>query len=111
MCIYKYENIGDYMLETDDLLLKVSDFYKILSDFTRFKIVYSLLNGEKCVREIEEDVGMSQTAVSYQLMTLKKAHLVKFNRKGKNVFYSIDDDHVSDIVRIAIEHIKHEENE
>lgn len=96
------------MNEKDDLLLEVADFYKVLSDYTRFRIVYSLLNGEKCVGEIEKDVNMSQTAVSYQLKTLRMAHLVKYNRKGKNIFYSIDDEHVSDIVRIAIEHIKHE---
>ena len=111
MCEYKYNKEGKNMNERDDILLKVSDFYKTLSDYTRFRIVYSLLNGEKCVGEIEKDVAMSQTAVSYQLKTLRKAHLVKFTRKGKNIFYSIDDEHVSDIVRIAIEHIKHESHE
>ena len=96
---------------SENLLLEVSDFYKVLSDFTRFRIVYSLLSGDKCVGEIEKDVNMSQTAVSYQLKALRNAKLVKSERKGKKIYYSIDDDHVMEIVNIAIEHIRHSEHE
>ena len=86
-------------------LLEVAEFYKVLSDYTRLKIVYLLCNGELCVGEIEEAIGMSQTAVSYQLKMLRQAHLVKYYRKGQNVFYSIDDEHVSEIINKTIEHI------
>ena len=89
----------------DKTLLEVSEFYKVLSDYTRLKIVYLLCNGELCVSEIEEAIGMSQTAVSYQLKMLRQAHLVKYYRKGQNVFYSIDDEHVSKIINMTIEHI------
>lgn len=91
------------------MIPSLSKFYKILSDYSRLKIVLSLLNQEKCVGDIEKEVGMSQTAVSYQLKELKKVHLVKYRREGKNIFYSIDDDHVKDIINITIEHIRHED--
>lgn len=106
ICANVEEKMNDK--NNDEMLLKISEFYKVLSDYTRFKIVYILLNGELCVSEIEEKVGMSQTAVSYQLKMLRQAHLVKYRRKGQNVYYSIDDEHVNTIINITIEHINHE---
>ncbi|MBP5412613.1 MAG: helix-turn-helix transcriptional regulator [Bacteroidales bacterium] len=91
--------------DKDEMLLRMAEFYKVLSDFTRFKIVYSLLDGEKCVGEIEKEVKMSQTAVSYQLKTLRQAHLVKYVRRGQNIFYSIDDHHVNEIIDITKIHL------
>ena len=93
-------------MDKDELLLRTSEFYKALSDFTRFKIVYALLSGEKNVNEIEKEVNMSQTAVSYQLKTLRQSRLVKYERRRQNVYYSIDDEHINKIVETTIEHIK-----
>ena len=93
-------------MDKDELLLRVSEFYKALSDFTRFKIVYALLDGEKNVNEIEKVVNMSQTAVSYQLKTLRQSRLVKYERRGQNVYYSIDDEHIKEVVSISLDHIK-----
>ena len=59
-----------------------------------------------CVGDIEKKVEMSQTAVSYQLKILRQALLVKYRRIGQNVYYSIDDDHVRDIVNLTIAHIE-----
>lgn len=95
-------------MDTDELLLRMAEFYKTLADFTRFKIVYSLLNGEKCVSEIEKEINMSQTAVSYQLKTLRASHLVKYRRVGQNVYYSIDDSHVSEIIELTKIHLLEE---
>lgn len=110
----KYANMRNYAykgdcmknLEKDELLLRASEFYKAMADFTRFKIIYALLNGERCVSDIESEVNMSQTAVSYQLKILRQAHLVKYRRSGQNVFYSIDDHHIKEIVDATIEHVK-----
>ena len=93
-------------MDKDELLLRVSEFYKALSDFTRFKIVYALLDGEKNVNEIEKVVNMSQTEVSYQLKTLRQSRLVKYERRGQNVYYSIDDEHIKEVVSISLDHIK-----
>ena len=93
--------------DQDELVLRTAEFYKALSDFSRFKIVYSLMDGEKCVSEIIEKVNMSQTAVSYQLKLLRQMRLVKYRRQGQNIFYSIDDEHVFDIIKLTFEHISH----
>lgn len=88
-------------------IYELSEFYKNLSDFSRVKIITSLLKGDKCVQDIAKDVDMSQTAVSYQLRILRHARLVKSKRDGKMVFYSIVDEHVAQILEITIEHLEH----
>ena len=93
--------------EKEELLLTTAEFYKALSDYSRFKIVYCLLNEEKCVTEIMSEVNMTQTAVSYQLKVLRQMRLVKYRRQGQNIFYSIDDEHVFDIIKLTFEHISH----
>ena len=80
-----------------------------MADYTRMKIIYALIEKELCVTEIAEIVNMSQTAVSYQLRILRGARVVKHRRDGKMIFYSIDDDHVSDIINITVTHLEHEE--
>jgi DNA-binding transcriptional ArsR family regulator len=92
-----------------DLVYTLSEFYKIMADYTRMKIIYALTKKELCVGELSEIVNMSQTAVSYQLRILRGARLVKYRRDGKMIFYSIDDDHVSDIINTTIIHLGHEE--
>lgn len=107
MRIYTYvEVIAMKELDKDELLLRASEFYKSMADYTRFKIIYALLSGELCVKDIENEVNMSQTAVSYQLKILRQSHLVKYRRVGQNVFYSIDDEHVHDIVKLTLEHLE-----
>ena len=92
-----------------DLVYTLSEFYKIMADYTRMKIIYALIEKELCVTEIAEIVNMSQTAVSYQLRILRGARVVKHRRDGKMIFYSIDDEHVSDIINTTITHLEHEE--
>ena len=94
-------------LEQDELLLRTAEFYKALSDYSRFKIIYSLMNGEKCVSEVMEEVNMSQTAVSYQLKLLRQMRLVKYRRQGQSKYYSIDDEHVYEIIKLTFDHMSH----
>lgn len=96
-------------LMNNDLVYTLSEFYKIVADYTRMKIIYALTKEELCVGDISEIVNMSQTAVSYQLRILRGARLVKYRREGKMIFYSIDDEHVRDIINITIEHLNHED--
>ena len=90
----------------------LASFFKVLGDETRVRIIYALYDGECCVNDIAEALGMSQSAVSHQLKLLKMDNLVKSRREGKNVYYSFDDDHVVGILSMALEHIRHlhEEN-
>ena len=92
----------------EDTAYILTEFYKTLSDPTRLKIIYALTKKELCVQDISDAVKMSQTAVSYQLRILRGARLVKFRRSGKQIFYSIDDEHVSGIINLTLEHLNEE---
>ncbi len=83
----------------------ISELYKAMSDPTRVRILFSLIPGEMCVCDITELVGVSQSAVSHQLRTLKQAGLVRYRRDGKTMYYSIADSHVSTMLAMGLEHI------
>lgn len=91
----------------EDLLKKLSEFFKILGDSTRTKILYALDKNEMCVCDIANVLGMSKSSISHQLGTLRKSGIVKCKRKGKEVFYMLDDEHVQQVFEVGIEHIKH----
>ena len=93
----------------NNLVYTLSEFYKIMADYTRMKIIYALMKKELCVSDISEIVEMSQTAVSYQLRILRGARLVKHRREGKMIFYSLDDNHINDIINTTVMHLEHEE--
>lgn len=94
-------------LPQDATILSLTEIFKVLADSTRLKIVFALLDRELCVSELCRMLSFSQSAVSHQLRVLRDSHLVKFRKHGKSVFYSIDDDHVSAILRLALEHVRH----
>ena len=95
----------DEGLPDDEMLYDLADLFKVFSDTTRIKILYSLMPGEKCVADIAEAIGATQSAVSHQLSILKTARLVKFQRDGKNVLYSLSDDHVYTIIAVGMSHM------
>ncbi len=85
----------------------LADLFKVFGDPTRIKVLYLLLKGELCVNDIAASLGMSQSSISHQLKVLKQHRLVKFRRDGKTIFYSLDDDHVVNILSQGLEHIEH----
>ena len=91
----------------EDLLNKLSEFFKILGDTTRAKILFALDKNELCVCDIANVLGMSKSSVSHQLGTLRRSGIVKCKKVGKEVFYMLDDDHVKQVFEIGIEHIEH----
>ena len=95
----------------DELLFDLSDFYKIFGDTTRVKILFALDKSELCVCDISALLGMSVSAVSHQLRTLRDSNLVKTNRQGKVVYYSLADEHVKSILECGLEHILEKEQE
>ena len=95
----------DEGLPDDEMLYDLADLFKVFSDTTRIKILYALMPGEMCVADIAEVIGASQSAVSHQLRILKTARLVKFQRDGKNVLYSLSDDHVYTIIAVGMSHM------
>ncbi|MEW6182704.1 MAG: metalloregulator ArsR/SmtB family transcription factor [Bacillota bacterium] len=82
----------------------LSELFRVLSDETRTKIVYLLYHKELCVCDLAELLEMNLPAISHHLRILKALHLVKYRRKGKMVFYSLDDQHIVNLIREAREH-------
>ena len=93
------------LLPPEELLYDLAELFKVFGDSTRIKILYALFESEMCVCDIAQTLGMTQTAVSHQLRVLKANKLVKFRKEGKNVFYSLDDDHVRRIIDQGMEHL------
>ena len=91
-------------LPDEELLYDLADLFKVFSDTTRIKILFSLMGRELCVADIAEETGSTQSAVSHQLRTLKQAHLVKFERDGRNIVYSLADDHVYTMLNQGMSH-------
>ena len=92
-------------LPDEEILYDLADLFKVFADTTRIKILYALMGRDLCVADIAELVGATQSAVSHQLRTLKSARLVKFQRDGKNVIYSLADDHVYTVLAQGMNHI------
>ena len=92
-------------LPTDELLCDLSDLFKVFGDTTRTKILFALLDTELCVCAIAELLGMTQSAISHQLRTLKEANLVANRREGKTIYYFLADDHVKTILANGFEHL------
>jgi ArsR family transcriptional regulator len=97
-------------MPADEEFLRLSDFFKVFGDYTRTKIVWALCGSEMCVCDIAEAVGITKSAISHQLRFLREANLVRSRREGKNIFYSLSDDHIKTIFDIGREHISEEEN-
>ena len=89
----------------DEILYDLAELFKIFGDTTRIKILYVLFESDMCVCDIAQLLNMGQSAISHQLRALKQAQLVKFRREGKQVIYSLADDHVRTIINNGMEHI------
>ena len=89
----------------EELLYDLADLFKVFADTTRIKILFALMARPMPVGELAEAIGATQSAVSPQLRQLKQAHLVKFQRDGKSVIYSLSDDHVYTMLAQGMTHI------
>ncbi len=93
------------VMPDEELLYDLADLFKVFADTTRIKILYALMQRDLCVADIADIVGASQSAVSHQLRSLKQARLVRFQRDGKNIIYSLADDHVYTMLAQGMTHI------
>jgi DNA-binding transcriptional ArsR family regulator len=87
-------------------LERLSLIYKVLGDPNRFKMVMALRNVEMCVCDLAAFTGLSESAVSHQLRRLKDLALVKSRRDGPIIYYALDDEHVSGLLDVGLEHIR-----
>lgn len=84
----------------------LAELFKIFGDTTRIRILFSLFDDEHNVGEIAEALNMTQSAVSHQLKILRQAKLIQARRDGKQIYYSLADEHVHTIIRVGREHIE-----
>ena len=106
--IHAHEDIVNTVrskLPSEEQLYDLADLFKVFGDTTRIRILYVLFESEMCVCDIAQLLNMEQSAISHQLRVLKQSKLVKSRRDGKTVFYSLDDEHVRQIVDCGMEHI------
>ncbi len=106
-CVYEdvVKKLNDNM-PPDEILYDLAELFKVFGDSTRVKILYALFESELCVGDIAQLLGLTQTAVSHQLRVLKTNKLVRFRKDGKNVFYTLSDDHVRSIIEMGMEHVE-----
>lgn len=86
-------------------LIETAELLKVFGDPTRIKIICALMKEEMCVCDLSALLEVSQSAVSHQLKTLKQTRLVKYRREGKVIYYSLDDEHVSEIFEAGYKHV------
>ena len=90
----------------ENTLYDVAELFKNFSDSTRIRILYCLIDNERSVSEIANLLNMNQSAISHQLRVLKNSKLIKNRRDGKTIYYSLDDNHVHNIISQGIEHVQ-----
>jgi len=90
----------------EETMTALSDFFKNFGDSTRIKIVSALMAGELCVADIAEALEISVSAISHQLRILRQAKIVRSRRMGKQIYYSIEDNHVGILYTVGMEHIR-----
>jgi DNA-binding transcriptional ArsR family regulator len=92
----------------DDMLaLGTAEIFHVLGDTNRIRILHLLSTREMCVCDLAEATGIEQSAVSHNLRLLRHARIVRFRREGKQVFYTLDDDHIAGLLRQGVDHARH----
>lgn len=89
----------------EDKEIRIVEFFKVLGDSTRIRILWALDLYEMCVCDISVLLNMTKSAISHQLRVLRDNNLVKARRDGKNVYYSLADNHVKEVFEKAVEHL------
>lgn len=100
----KTEEIKNKMPNTE-MIYDLAELFKVFGDSTRMGILSALEVSDLCVSDISDVLGISISAVSHQLRVLRNSKLVKATKNGKDVIYSLDDDHVSKIIECGLSHI------
>ncbi len=92
----------------DEAVQDMAAMFKMMADPTRLKLINALMLSEMCVCDLTELMGMSQSAVSHQLAALRKSRLIKSRRDGKQIYYSLDDEHISLLFNQCLIHVREE---
>lgn len=98
----------DNEMPSIEKLYDLAELFKIFGDSTRIRILFVLFEHEVNVTDLSDALEMNQSAISHQLKILKQSKLIKSRRDGKQIFYSLADDHVATIIKMGVEHIEEE---
>ena len=93
-------------MKSEDVIIRLAETFKALSDPTRDKIIYALQHEELCVCDLAHLIGLSTSAISHQLRLLRNLRLVKYRKEGKMVYYSLADKHIETLFKQVLEHVK-----
>jgi DNA-binding transcriptional ArsR family regulator len=91
---------------SDGSAVALAETFKVLGDTTRVRILDALSRAELCVCDIAQTVGLSESAVSHQLALLRGTRLVRTRREGRQIFYTLDDDHIVGLLEQGLEHVE-----
>lgn len=89
----------------------LANFFKILGDQTRTKILFALAQNEMCVCDIANLLDMTKSSISHQLATLRKNKIVKCRKVATTVYYTLDDEHITQVFKLGLEHINHQKEQ
>ncbi len=95
----------------ENMFLNLADTFKLIGENTRCKILYALDKQEMCVGDIANILDMTKSSVSHQLAILRRSGIVRCRKVGKEVLYKLDDEHITKLFEVALEHIIHRESE
>ena len=98
--------VRDHPIDADSTV-QVAEIFKALADPTRVRILHALLHAELCVGDLAAVLEMSESAVSHQLRLLRGLRVVRARREGKLVYYAPDDEHVTRLFQLSLEHLGH----
>ena len=93
-------------MKSAEAVVALAETFKILGDPTRIKIAFALSREELCVCDIANLLGVSQSAVSHSLRTLRQMKLVKFRKEGKIAYYALDDEHINNLLDVGFRHVE-----
>lgn len=88
-----------------EILFDLADLFKVFGDSTRIRIMFTISDNEMSVLNIAEALNMEQSTISHQLRVLRQNKLVRVRRDGKQIYYSLDDDHVKKIIEMGLDHV------
>ena len=94
-------------MPNEDTFNKLADLFKLIGDTTRCRILFALDQNEMCVCDLANVLNMTKSSVSHQLAVLRRSGVVKCRRSGKEVYYTLDDEHIVKLFEVGLEHINH----
>lgn len=95
-------------MPSEDVFYRLADLFKLIGDPTRCHILFALDQDEMCVCDLANVLNMTKSSISHQLAVLRKSGVVKYRRSGKEVYYTLDDNHIEKLFEVGLEHINHQ---